>query len=101
VIAFNVVNKIEAALFIKMQDCFRISARSINMAALLKAFAQRRMVVNFAVENQPDAISTAMHWLMPGFREIDDGKPAKAQTAAAVAKETRACIVETRAPHHV
>ena len=43
IIAFDVVNKIEAALFVKMQNRFRVRARSVNVTALLPGLrAERR-----------------------------------------------------------
>jgi len=38
IVALDVVNKIEPALFIKMQDGFRVSAGSIVVTALFQAF---------------------------------------------------------------
>src|ERR1043165_8109848 len=63
-ITFDVVDEIEAAFFVKMQNRFGISLRRIAMAALLEAFAQFRVVVNLAIENQPHAIVAAMHRLI-------------------------------------
>src|SRR5690349_8066513 len=65
-IAFNVVDEIEATLFVKMKNCFRISVRRVNVSTLLEPFPQLRVVINLAVENQPDSIIAAMHRLMPG-----------------------------------
>ena len=39
VIAFEIVNEIQPALFVEMQDGFRIGSRAVNVAALLQAFA--------------------------------------------------------------
>src|SRR5947209_4585844 len=66
-IAFNVVDEIEAALFVEMQNGFGIRARSVNVASLLEVFAQRSVVVNLAIENQPHTIRAALHRLMPSF----------------------------------
>src|SRR6267143_5841337 len=64
IVAFDLMNKIEPAFFIKMQDGFRVSAGSIDMAALFQAFAQFSVVVNLSVENQPDAIGATAHRLV-------------------------------------
>src|SRR5215510_3986448 len=56
VITFNVLNKVETALFIKMKNSFGIGARSVNVAAPFQVFSERGVVVNFAVEDKPDPI---------------------------------------------
>src|SRR5213079_1529019 len=61
VITFDILNKVQAAFFVEMKDRFRISARSIDMAALFQSLAEACMIVNLAVENQPDAISATVH----------------------------------------
>src|SRR5215510_3830507 len=67
VITFNVVNKVEAALFVEMKNSFGIRAGSVNVAAPLQTFSQRGVVVNFTVENKPDSIGTAVHRLVTGL----------------------------------
>ena len=39
VIAFEIVNEIQAALFVEMQDGFRIGPRAVNVTTSLEAFA--------------------------------------------------------------
>ncbi len=38
------------------------------MASLFQALTQLSVVVNLAVENQPEAIGATMHWLMTSLR---------------------------------
>src|SRR5438046_180619 len=65
-ITFDLVNEIQPTFFVKMKNCFGICLRRILMATLLKACAQFGMVVNLAVENQPDSIGAAAHRLISG-----------------------------------
>src|SRR3954470_7615190 len=79
VIAFQVVNKIQPAFFVEMQNCFRVSTRAVNMATLFQSFAQPGVIINFAVENEPRAISAAMHGLMTRGGKIYDREAAEAK----------------------
>src|SRR6266851_2416773 len=82
IVAFDVMNKIEPAFFIKMQDGFGVSAGSVNVTAPFQALTQFSVVVNLSVENQPDAIGATTHGLVAGCRQIDNREPAKPKTAA-------------------
>ena len=59
------------------------------------------MVVDLAVEDQPQFDRATMHWLVPGFREIDDRKPAKTKPAATVVKDQFAGVVGSAMLHLV
>jgi hypothetical protein len=65
-IAFDLINEIQPTFFVKMKNCFGICLRRILMATLLQAGAQFGVVVNLAIENQPDAIGAATHRLISG-----------------------------------
>src|SRR6266404_7254128 len=71
------------------------------MATLLQTRTQLSMVVNLAVENQPDAIGATMHRLVASFRQIDDRQPAKAQTAASPVKDQLTRVIRPTVYHHV
>src|SRR6185436_7307499 len=71
------------------------------MATLFQAFANGRMVVDLAIENQPHAIGAATHWLVPRFRQIDDGQSPKAKATATVVKDKRAGVVRPTMRHHI
>src|SRR5712692_1908309 len=68
---------------------------------MFQALTQLSVVVNLAVENQPDAIGATMHWLMTSLRQIDDRQPPKSKTAAPVIKDQFAGIVRSAVGHHV
>ena len=101
VITFDILNKVQAAFFVEMEDRFRISARSIDMAALFQSLAEACMIVNLAVENQPHAIGAAMHRLMARFGQIDDRQTSKAETASGFIKDEFARIVRSAVSHYI
>src|SRR5687768_8980644 len=71
VVAFDVVNEVEAAFFIEMEDRFRVGARGVTVAALFEAGAELFVVVDFSVEDKPRpgmrAIVAAAHRLVTGW----------------------------------
>src|SRR5438552_9166745 len=71
------------------------------MATLLQAGAQLSVVVDLAVENQPDAIRATMHRLVAGFREIDDRQTAKPETAATLVKDQLTSVIRSTVYHHI
>src|SRR6266852_3099357 len=84
-----------------MNDGFRVGTRMVNVAALFEAFTKTCMVVNLAVEDQPDAFRAAMHRLISRRRKIDDREPAKTKPTAFLVKEQRSFIVRPAMPHFV
>ncbi len=68
VITFDVVNEVEAAFFVEVQDRFRIGARGVTVSALFESGAKRCVVVDLAVEDEPRLFVAAVHWLMAGRR---------------------------------
>ena len=71
-IALDLINEIKPTFFVEMKNCFGICLRKILMAALLQACAQLSVVINLAIENQPDSIGAAAHRLISGRRKIDN-----------------------------
>src|SRR5437762_3884531 len=59
------------------------------------------MVVNFTVENQPDSVRTSVHWLMAGFRQVNNRQPAKSKSSAAFIKDQFAGVVRTAMRHDI
>src|SRR6266446_7671248 len=86
-VAFNLVDEIEAALFVEVNNGFRVGTRMVNVAALFEAFTKTCVVVNLAVEDQPDAFRATMHRLISRRRKIDDRETAKTKTAASLVDE--------------
>ena len=64
-----------------MQQHLRIGGRAETHAFGLELLAQRRIVVDLAVEDDDEPSVFADHWLRSALREIEDGKPAMAKTA--------------------
>src|SRR5262249_21189007 len=87
IIAFDLVDEIKTAFFVQMKDGFGISARSVDVAFGFQSFTQRSVVVNLAVENQPDSIRAAVHWLMTRFGKIDYRQPAKAKATTRIVED--------------
>ena len=71
------------------------------MASLLQTRSQFGVVVDFAVKNQPDAIGAALHWLMPGWRQIDDRKAAEPKTAAEIVETEFTRVIRATVLHLV
>ena len=69
------------------------------MAACFELFAERRVVVDLAVKNEPGVFVAAVHRLMTGSREVNDRKPAEAETAMRVVKDQFAGIVRAAMRH--
>jgi hypothetical protein len=59
------------------------------------------VIVDFSVENQPNAIGATTHGLVAGGRQIDNRKPAKAKTATGFVKDQISGIVGPAMRHHV
>src|SRR5262249_47455359 len=87
VIAFDVVNEIEAAFFVKVEGRFGVGARSVTMSAFFEAGAESGVVIDLAVEDEPCLLITAVHRLVTGGGQIDDRQPAKAEAAAPVVED--------------
>jgi hypothetical protein len=59
------------------------------------------VVVNLAIENEPNAIRATSHRLVSGFRQIDDRQATKAKPAPIFVKEQLTSIVRPAMRHHV
>ena len=99
VIAFDFVNEVEAALFVKVQDGFGVGARRIFVAALFEIGAKESVVVDLAVEDEPRAFVAAVHWLMAGGGKIDDGETSKSEPAAALVEDQLTSVVGAAMSH--
>jgi hypothetical protein len=69
------------------------------VTALPKPRAELDVVVDLAIEDQPDRAVFISHRLMPGRREIYDGQPPMAESDAAIDIQT--AIVRTAMQHGV
>src|SRR5215467_13391011 len=58
-----------------MNDSFGIGIGAEDMPAGAKFVAQLEEVINFSIENDPDAFIFVRNWLMPG-RKVDDAEAA-------------------------
>src|SRR5208282_1202501 len=86
----QVLNAIRAIFLVEMNDRLCVAVRPITMAARLERAAQRGMVIDFAVEGDPDRAILIAQRLLAGF-EIDDAQPAHRQ--ANVGVEMRSALV--------
>ncbi len=101
-VALYLFDEVEAALLVEVDDGLAVGARVVDVAALLKTFAQLGMVVNLAVEDEPHARPVAAaHRLMAGGREVDDREAAEAETQTAAVEEFRAHVVRPAVRHPV
>src|SRR5205085_11847922 len=100
VIAFDLVDEVEAAFFVEMQDCFGVSARGVLVTTLFEIGAEKSMVVDLAIEDEPGVFVTTVHRLMTRGRQVDDGEPAKPKPTAMPIKHQLARIVRP-AMHHL
>jgi hypothetical protein len=87
-----------AVFFKEVNDGFGVAIGAVLMAALNQRLAQRAMIVNFAVEDDPEGAIFVRDRLMPGF-EVDDAKAAHADSRAAVGVE--AVVVGAAMRHDV
>jgi hypothetical protein len=71
------------------------------VAAVFQTFAQWSMVVNLAVEDQPNAIGAAMHWLMTRCRKIDNRETPETESPAAVVENQLAGVIRAAVRHHI
>src|ERR1043165_9273309 len=101
VITFDVVNEIEAAFFVKVNNRFGIRARSVFVAVRFEADAEFCVVVDLAVEDEPGVLVAAVHRLMTGGGEIDDRQTAKPEAAAMIIKKQVARVVRAAMRHLV
>jgi hypothetical protein len=72
-----------APLRICRQNDLRIAAAAKAMPKALQLFAQFDVVVNLAVEHDPEAPIGADHWLMTGRRQVENRKAAKPERQTA------------------
>src|ERR1043165_316622 len=71
VIAFELVNEVETAFFVEMENRFGVSARRIFVATMFQVRADERVVVDLAVEYEPGALVAAVHRLMTCGSEVN------------------------------
>ena len=84
------VQGVRAPLFVTVHDHFGIGLGAELMTFRLEFRAQFRIIVNLAVEDDPDRFLEIRHRLMsPG--QVDDGKPAEPEPERAI--EEKAVIV--------
>src|SRR5258708_1563018 len=75
--AAQVLNAIAAVLFVKMNDGFGIAIGAIAVAALLQFLAQFGVIVDFAVEDNPNCAVFVAERLVPAG-DINDAQTAHA-----------------------
>ena len=72
-------------VLVKVEDDLAVGGRAEAVAFLLEAAAELGVVVDLAVEDQPQALVLVGQGLMAARREVDDAEPGVAQGDAAIA----------------
>src|SRR6185437_8523110 len=72
-----------ALLLVEVEDGLGVGAAAVAVAALLELRAQRRVVVDLAVVDEPDALVLVRHRLRAA-RQVDDREPPVAEANRAV-----------------
>ena len=78
-LALQLVDARLPALLVKVDDRLRVRPAAIPVTAGLEPAPKRLVVVDLAVEDDPDGFVLVRHRLAAGGREIHDGEPAVAQ----------------------
>src|SRR5205085_2292355 len=76
--AIQLLYQLVAVLFVEVHDDLGVRVRAKLVAAFQQVFAQRREVVNLAVEDDPDRFVLVADRLLPA-RQINDRKAAHAE----------------------
>src|SRR6185437_7366863 len=101
-VSFNLIDEIEATLLVKMENCFRIAARRVLMAALFKSLSQFSVDINLAIENNPNLLAlTTAHRLIACRRKINDGEATKTKTKVPIVEERGTLVVRPAMRHRV
>src|ERR1700720_137966 len=101
-VAFDLVNEIKPAFFIEMKQRFTVSARRIAMAALFQPAPQIFVVVDLAIENQPDVAARAtLHRLIAGWWQVDDRKAAETEPQPVAVENPHTDVVRTAVRHRI
>src|SRR5215475_5118821 len=92
------MNAVAAVLFIEMNNCFGIAIGAVTVAERLELRPQLGMVVNFAVEYNPDCPGFIADGLVTaGF--IDDTEAAHSDSGLSI--DVNTLIVGAAMRHHV
>ena len=82
--AVEALHAVFAPLFVGVQHDLGVAARGEDVAARAQLGGEFEVVVDLAVEDQPQRAVLIAHGLMPGGTEVVDGEAAKAQGHASV-----------------
>ena len=93
--AAQILNTVGAVFLIQVDDGFSVALRTIAVTAIFQINSQLSMVVDLAVEDNPDIRVFIRNRLMPSL-EIDDAQPAHGQANIPFHKET----IVIRSPMH-
>ncbi len=94
----QVLDAVFPIFFVQVNDGFRVAVSAITMATRDQLLTQDRVVVNLAIENDPDRSIFIADGLVPGC-DIDDAEPSHAQADTSSSKS--AFIVRTAMSHHI
>ena len=75
-------------IFVKMHKHFGVARRAKAMSARFEIAAQFAMIVDFAVEDNPNRAVLVCHWLIAG-REINDAEARVPQNHARILMDAR------------
>jgi len=81
-----VLNAGLSVLLIQMHDSFSIAFGAIAMPLRFKVFAEFLMIVDFTVEDNPEALVFIRDWLMTSLN-VDNAEPAHGQSDILFEKE--------------
>ena len=88
-------------LLVEVDDRLGVGARAEPVALGLEARAQLGVVVDLAVEGDPDRAVLVGHRLVPGRRQVDDRQPPVAEHHAPVGRLPQAGVVGAAVGHGV
>ena len=88
---------IVSVLFVQMDNGFSVAVGTVAVATRLKLPAKLGVIVDFAVEDDPDGTSFVAYWLMTAG-DVNDAQAAHADGDAAIG--INALIIGTAVHHH-
>src|SRR5207302_7682984 len=91
------IDAIASVFFVEMDDGFRVAISFVAVPACFQALAQIGVVINLAVENNPDGAGFVAEGLMPSGN-VNNAEPPHTQPDRAVG--VNAVIVRPAMRHH-